>query len=35
MGLDVAAFDGAGLLAGAESSIDESDDLIRDDDVPF
>lgn len=35
MGLDVAALDDAGLLAAAESSIDESDDWIRDDDVPF
>jgi hypothetical protein len=30
MGLDVAALDDAGLLAPAESSIDESDDWIRD-----
>ena len=34
MGLDVAAGDGAGL-ASAGPSIDESDDWLRDDDVPF
>ena len=34
MGLDVAALDEAGL-ATAGSSIDESDDRLRDDDVPF
>ena len=34
MGLDVAVLDDAGL-ATAESSIDESDDRLRDDDVPF
>ena len=34
MGLDVAALDDAGL-ATAESSIDESDEWLRDDDVPF
>jgi hypothetical protein len=35
MGLDVAALDYAGLLAPAESSIDESDEWIRDDELPF
>jgi hypothetical protein len=35
MGLDVAALDDAGLIAAAASSIDESDDWLRDDDVPF
>lgn len=34
MGLDGAVIDDAGL-ATAESSIDESDDWLRDDDVPF
>jgi hypothetical protein len=34
IGLHVAAVDDAGL-ATAESSIDESDDWLRDDDVPF
>jgi hypothetical protein len=34
MGLDVAALDDAGLTS-AESSIDESDEWLRDDDVPF
>jgi len=34
MGLDVAALDDAGL-ASAEPSIDESNDWLRDDDVPF
>ena len=34
MGLDVAVVDGGGL-ATTQSSIDESDDLLRDDDVPF
>jgi len=35
MRLDVAALDDAGLLATAESSIDESNHWLRDDDVPF
>ncbi len=35
MGLDVAALHDAGLLAAAESSIDESDDCLRDGNVPF
>jgi hypothetical protein len=34
MGLDIAAADDAGL-ATAESSIDESDDWLRDADCPF
>jgi hypothetical protein len=34
MGLDVAVVDGAGL-ATAKSSLNESDDWLRDDDVPF
>ena len=34
MGLDVAALDDAGLTT-AKSSIDESNDWLRDDDVPF
>jgi len=35
MGLDVAALDDAGLLAPPESSTDESDNWLRDDDGPF
>ena len=35
MGLDVAALENAGLLSTAESSIDESNGWLRDDDVPF
>jgi hypothetical protein len=35
MGLDVAALDAAGRLATPESSIDESNDWLRDDDIPF
>ena len=35
MGLDVAALEDAGLLSTAESSIDESNAWLRDDDVPF
>ena len=35
MGLDVAALDDAGLLATAPSSIEESNDRLGDDDVPF
>ena len=34
MGLDVAMVDGA-RVATAQSSINESDDWLRDDDVPF
>jgi hypothetical protein len=35
MGLDVAALDDAGLLATAQSSIEGSNDWLRDDDVSF
>ena len=35
MGLDVAELDDAGLLATAQSSIEESNDWLRDDDVSF
>ena len=35
MGLDVAALENAGLLSAAESSIDQSNGWLRDDDVPF
>ena len=35
MGLDVAALHAAGRLATPQSSIDESNDWLRDDDIPF
>ena len=35
MGLDVEALDDAGLLATAPSSIEEPNDWLGDDDVPF
>jgi hypothetical protein len=35
MGLDVETLDDAGLLATAPSSIEESNDWLRNDDVPF
>jgi hypothetical protein len=35
MGFDIAALDDAGLLAATQSSIDQSNDCLRDDDVPF
>jgi hypothetical protein len=35
MGLDVETLDDAGFLATAPSSIEESNDWLRNDDVPF